>query len=58
MAATVCTAVWFSATLTSAEDVIVGASLTFVTEIANSFSVKKPRESVDLIRGRNELLVS
>ena len=58
VAKTIWTAVWFSATLTVADDVIVGASLTFVTEIVKSFSVKRPSESVALIRGRNELLVS
>ena len=58
VAVTAWTAVWFSATLTAAGDVIVGDSFTFVTEIVTSFSVKRPSESVALIRGRNELLVS
>ena len=34
---TVCTAVWFSATLTQDADVIAGASLTFVTVTTIAF---------------------
>ena len=45
MAVTVCTPVWFSETLAVADDVIVGDSLMFVTEIVNDFSVKRPPAS-------------
>ena len=55
---TVCTAVWFSATLTAADDMIVGDSLTFVTEIVNAFSVQSPPWSVERTRTVQLLFVS
>ena len=52
---TVCTAVWFSETLAVADEVIVGGSLTFVTEIVNACSRYSPAASVARTRIVNVL---